>query len=100
MEAYSSQKPPFSKSERLPPVTYPAAFGVWILEFLWCLEFGAWDFALPPPLATSAISRHLPLAVSRGGGGERRIRALNGGQWRVKKSPQTSHSNVGLLQKN
>jgi len=32
----------------------------------------------------------LPLAVSRDGGGERRIKALNGGQWRLKKSPETS----------
>ena len=48
MEAYSSQNPPFSESTRPPPVTYPAAFGVWCLELLWCLELGAWDFASLP----------------------------------------------------
>src|SRR5882762_5406490 len=122
MEDYSSQNPPFSESTRPPPVTYPAAFGVWILELLWILVLGAWSLdhiysylhlstliytsrpvepvraspnhVLPchftyihlhslkftyfpcncprhptRTLTTSAISRHLALAMSRDGGG-------------------------------
>jgi hypothetical protein len=38
----------------------------------------------------SAICRHLPLRDSHKPGGERRIKALNGGQWRFKKSLEIS----------
>src|SRR6266850_1848965 len=93
MEAYSSlwkPKTPFFRIHEA--ATRHLSGRLWSLVLGVSLVLGAWclGFCIPPPLATRAISRHLPLAVSRDGGGERRIKALNGGQWRFKKSLEIS----------